>query len=72
MQTPWAGFLEYESGTPPVFRPSLPVSVFGTGARSQVPGAWDPGPDQRRGPNTEHRGPNPTRPAGMHPASEVF
>jgi len=25
------------------------------GSRSRVPGTWDPGPDQRRGPNTEDR-----------------
>ena len=27
------------------------------GSRSRVPGTWDPVPDQRRGPDTEHRGP---------------
>jgi len=29
------------------------------GARSQVPGAWDPVPDRRRGPDTGNRGLGP-------------
>jgi hypothetical protein len=44
--------------------------VPGTGF--QVPVTRDPGPDQRRGPNTEHRGPSQTRPRGLHPASCIL
>jgi len=49
----------YESGTPPVSRPSLPVSVLGTGARSLGPGTGS-------APRTEHRAPGtePNAPSG--------
>jgi hypothetical protein len=46
------------------------------GSRSRAPGTWDPGPDQRRGPDTEHRRPSrkaryrKTRTQGLHPVSE--
>jgi hypothetical protein len=51
-----------------------PSSRPGTESRTPnpVPGAWHlgPGPDQRRGPNTEHRRPSrKTRTRGMHPVS---
>jgi hypothetical protein len=41
MQTPCAGFSKRETGIP-------------GGTRCRVPGTWDPGPDQRRGPNAEY------------------
>ena len=46
------------------------------GSRSRAPGTWDPGPDQRRGPDTENRRPSrkaryrKTRTQGLHPVSE--
>jgi len=71
---PMGAFFGTWTGNPAVSRPSPPVSGFGTGARSQVPGTWYPAPEpnRRRGPDTEHRGPSPTCTPGLHPASCIF
>jgi len=59
-------------GLGPILHHAYPVCGFFEdkypvpGSRSRVPGTWDPGPDRRRGPNTEHRRPSPATEKRAH------